>query len=219
MSKHKVHVKKKVRNIRYASLGDKANASSKFANHWASRQTTRKYRSIEDMEKECQERCESAYRYGYEDGKKIGVQEGRDEIKESLAFLKDTTDKLMEKRDIILKGAEQMIVQLALAVAGTILRQEVKVNTDLVRKLASESLRLVEDKKRVSIKVNPTDWNEVRGFEEEILSSVHGVKEWEIKEDDRITPGGCIIETDSGIIDAQLETQLAEIGTTLMETV
>jgi len=171
------------------------------------------------MEKECQERCESAYRYGFEDGKKIGVQEGRDEIKESLAFLKDTAAKLMEKRDTILKGEEQMIGQLALAVAGTILRQEVKVDTDLVRKLARESLRLVEDKKRVSIKVNPTDLNAVRGFEEEILSSMHGMKEWEIKEDNRITPGGCIIETDSGIVDAQLETQLAEIGATLMETV
>jgi flagellar biosynthesis/type III secretory pathway protein FliH len=78
---------------------------------------------------------------------------------------------------------------------------------------------LVEDKKRVSIKVNPTDLNAVRGFEEEILSSMHGMKEWEIKEDNRITPGGCIIETDSGIVDAQLETQLAEIGATLMETV
>jgi flagellar assembly protein FliH len=219
LSNHTVHVKKRVRNIRYASWGDKANASSNLANHWASRQTARKYRSIEDMEKECQERCESAYRYGYEDGKKIGVQEGRDEIKNSLTFLNDTANKLMEKRDIIFKDAEQMIVQLAIAVAGTILRQEVKVNADLVRKLARESLRLVEDKKRVSIKVNPTDWDAIRGFEEEILSSVHGVKEWEIKEDHRITPGGCIIETDAGIIDAQLETQLAEIGATLMETV
>ena len=220
MSEHSIKIKRRIRNIQNipASLtsGGSALSSSKKM------RTGHRYgefRTLEEMEQECQERCEAAYRFGFDDGKKIGLQEGRDEVKQSVAYLKDKADKLMEKRDAIFGSAEGIIVQLALAVAKTILRREAKTDVTLVKTLAKESLRLVEDKRRVSIKVNPTDLNAIQGFEEEILSTAPGVKEWEIRQDDRVTAGGCIIETEAGIVDAQLETQLDEIGATLMEAV
>ena len=36
-------------------------------------------------------------------------------------------------------------------------------------------------------------------------------KDLEIREDKRVKPGGVLIETESGVVDAQLETQLEEL--------
>ena len=47
------------------------------------------------------------------------------------------------------------------------------------------------------------------------MSNLTRAKDLEIREDRRVKQGGVLIETESGVIDAQLETQLEEIGRVL----
>lgn len=174
------------------------------------------YTTLQDLERECQERCESAYQSGFKDGKKIGLQEGRGE---SVNYLKHIAETLLKKQEAILREAEGMIVQLAVSVAKTILHREVQLDPKVVKAVAKESLKLVEGRKRVSIKIHPSDSNELKELEKDILSTTQAIKDLDIIEDDHVNPGGCIIETDSGIVDAQLTTQLDEIAMSLMEVV
>lgn len=173
--------------------------------------------SFQAFEEEAQERSEAAYRYGFGDGKKIGVLEGREEVQRTIEQLVNMIQKFENRRSDLLKQSEQMIVQLSLSVAKSILRREARMDPELVKNMVRESLNHVEDRNRVSIKVHPEDYQVIQDYEQEILSSAHGVKHLEIKEDELIHPGGCIIESDSGIVDAQLETQLDEIAASMSE--
>ena len=179
----------------------------------------RRHRISPELEKEFQERSEAAYKFGFEDGKQIGHQEGKGEIKQTVDHLRNITHELSEQRDHILSKADEIIVRLAISVARTILHHEVRIDPTLVKNIARESLKHVEDKKRVSIKVHPSDWETIKEFEGEMLSASHGVGDFVIREDAHVKPGGCIIESDSGIVDAQLDTQVAEVAFSLMEVI
>lgn len=174
---------------------------------------------LREMEREFQARSEAAYKYGFKDGKKIGLQEGREEVRQGLECIKYITDELKQRRENFMKEADELVLQLAVRLAERIIRKEVKTDPEVVKNVARECLKLVEERQRICIRVHPSDWQVINEFEEEILTSTHGVKSLEIKEDDHVTPGGCIIESDSGIVDAQLETQLQEISESLMEAV
>ena len=164
-----------------------------------------------DMQNEMQKRSESAYRYGFEDGKKIGMQERKTEIDRALEVLLKITDDLVKERNRILLESEQIVVRLAGAVAKTIIHEELRTDSTLIRNIVLRSMKIIEDKTRLHIRVNPGDWRTIKDFESQILTAAHGVKDLEIREDEHVKPGGCIIEGNSGIVDAQLDTQLTEI--------
>ena len=220
MSDHTLKIGDRVRDIRWKIVGINAEGSSKGfrqsgpdALHWYGCET------VEDLEQEFQARCEASYRYGFEDGKKIGIQDGRNDIQQSAMVLKEMVEKLGDYQTSLLRDADTAIAQLALSVAKSIIHREVQMDKELVARVARESLKLVEDRRHVSIKVHPSDWQYVKDYEGDILGAAHGIKELEIKEDERVSPGGCVLETDSGILDARLDTQLDEIAMNLMEAV
>ena len=218
MSEHTLKLKRRVRGVRRGGGSGEMDGGSAgvYRSIIGGQRVWQGYTTIQNLERECQERCESAYQYGFKDGKKIGLQ---GEIKKSVNYLNHVAETLLEKREAILREAEEMIVQLAVSVAKTILHREVQLDPKVIKAVAKESLKLVEGRKRVSIKIHPSDSNELKELEKDILSTTQAIKDLDIIEDDSVNPGGCIIETDSGIVDAQLNTQLDEIAMSLMEVV
>jgi len=166
---------------------------------------------------ESQQRSEASYRLGFEDGKKIGTQEGKEEIQPTLVLFKSMVADISQQKERIVKDAEETVLRLALMISQAIVHREVRIDESIIRNVVKESLKLVDDRKRITIKVHPDDWKSVTQNEKDVAAAIHGVKELELKEDDRIRPGGCVIESDSGIVDARLETRFDEVKRRLME--
>jgi len=166
---------------------------------------------IKALEKEFQERSEAAYKFGVEDGKAIGLEQGKQEVEEAVKYLKEMAEVVSLYKKEILKDADDIITRLAVSVAKMVIKQEVATDPGLIKEVVKNALKLVDDRKRISLKVNPEDWKEIENYEDEIRAVAHGVQELEIKEDETIVRGGCVIESDSGIVDAQIDSQLEEI--------
>lgn len=167
---------------------------------------------LAEMEKAFQERSEAAYKHGVEDGTAMGLEQGRQEIQGAMAQLKTVTDDLAAYRDHLTRDVDEIVVQLSLAIAKMLIHREVEQHPELVKKVVTEALKQVEDRRRVIVKVHPEDWQQIQGFEQEFHEAVNGIRDLEIKEDSLIRRGGCLIESDSGIVDARIETQVEEIA-------
>jgi len=57
---------------------------------------------------------------------------------------------------------------------------------------------------------------EIRGHRDEYTSSVEGIESLEIVADRRVSPGGCVVETNTGNVVADLDAQLEEIKENLI---
>ena len=78
-------------------------------------------------------------------------------------------------------------------------------------------MHYVVDKDSVIVKVNPDDLELINSISDDSSLSLKDFKRLEFKEDGHVERGGCIVETNSGTIDARLSVQLEEIESELLE--
>jgi len=109
--------------------------------------------------------------------------------------------------------AEPEVVRLALAVARKIIGAELAASPDTVLKIVREALSSGRRARHIAITVHVSDAANVRSnlAKLELAPSC----EVDVLAADSVAPGGCVIESEFGIIDARLETQLRIIEQSL----
>jgi type III secretion protein L len=121
-----------------------------------------------------------------------------------------------KQREDFLAEHEAELVRLAVAIAKKIIGRSLEVNPGTVLQTAKEALRAVRSERRVIIKVNPSDEDALRQQAGSLKMLGTEVGELVIIGNPSIEAGGCIVESDLGIIDAQIGTQLSSIENALL---
>jgi len=98
-----------------------------------------------------------------------------------------------------------------LAIAKRVVRANVQMNKEIVTHMVKEALRRAADRERIVIRINPQDVEEIKAQRDEYTTSIEGIGSLEIVADRRVSPGGCVVETNTGNIVADLDAQLEEI--------
>lgn len=172
-----------------------------------------------DKEKESEDRSiyDSAFAAGVEEGIAQGLEKAREENATLIKHLKRIFDELVTQRDSLFQEAETFIIKLVTAIAKKVIRHELESNPGYVETLVQETLGYVLDNDSVVVRVHPNDLELIKNVPEGSALSVRDFKRLEFKGDSSIERGGCIVETNSGTIDARLEVQLEEIESDLLE--
>ncbi|KAF0133467.1 MAG: flagellar assembly protein FliH [Candidatus Saganbacteria bacterium] len=141
------------------------------------------------------------------EGEAKGKKEAEQKIKEALGTLNQA---VIERKKII-KDAESEILRLALKVAEQVIRSEVSLHRDVCLNIVSEAINRVSDREQVIVKVNREDAEYIKKYKDRLSGILDGVKSFSVIEDSQIEPGGCVIETNLGYIDARISTKLKSI--------
>jgi len=171
----------------------------------ASRQDAQKI--IDDAVAEAERIKEDAKSAGLEEAKREAEEGASDKVREAIETLNDA----IKQRRMIIKDAESEVLRLALKVAEQIIRSEVSLHRDVCLNIVSEAISKVGDRDQVIIKVNRDDLDHIKKFKDKISGLVDGVKSLSIVEESGVEPGGCIIETNLGYVDARISTKIKAI--------
>lgn len=90
---------------------------------------------------------------------------------------------------------------------------------DLISRVVKKALSTVRNQKKVTIIVNPVDSEVVRNQINELLTLYNAINTIDILVDNRISPGGCKLETEMGVVDASLEVQLEALKKSLIRAI
>ncbi|MDR1576242.1 MAG: flagellar assembly protein FliH [Treponema sp.] len=154
---------------------------------------------------------------GREAGRTEGFAEGKAEVERLIERTQIVLERAQDKRAEILAETEREIVDLVLLIA----RKVVKVISDNQRSVivsnVVQALRKVRGRGDVIIRVNLSDLKLATGHTKDFIQLLEGVKSVQVLEDSSVDPGGCIIETDFGEIDARIASQLAELEAKILE--
>jgi type III secretion protein L len=145
-----------------------------------------------DVAKECEKLKESAQAAGFAEGYQTWV--------EHIAKLEEEIIKV--RQDL-----EKLLIPVALKAAKKIVGREIELSDDTIVDIVSNSLKSVSQHKKITIYVNKKDLDPLeqsRGRLKEIFETLEVLS---LRERSDITRGGCVIETEGGIINAQLENQ------------
>ncbi len=128
-----------------------------------------------------------------------GIQEGQNQWAEQLALLE-------EERLKVRGEMRAQLTKLALLAAKKIVGREIELNEETVADIIVTSLRSVSQDKRVTIYCNRADIEALEKYREKLQSVFERLESLSIQVRDDVEEKGCIIETERGIIDAQVET-------------
>lgn len=126
-------------------------------------------------------------------------------------------DDIVTARRRLWEQQEPEIVAFVMDIAKQVIKTEIQQNPDVLIEIIRNAIRRISDKENIRIRVNIADASRIKTMREDVMQMVDGLHNLEVIDDRRISPGGCVIETNAGTIDAKIETQIGEIERTITE--
>lgn len=167
------------------------------------------------------EQRETDRKNAYEEGRKAGYEQAKGEIAgdvvEQVERFTSMVDDLIVQKKRMLMDSEEAVVKLSCQIAGRIVGEMAKVNEDIIREVVRNALGHLSEKQKVTIRVNPDDIAVLRAHKPEWEEAAGAGATVEIVEDMRIKRGGCLIEGESGSVEAELDRQVEMIEKALVE--
>jgi flagellar assembly protein FliH len=135
-----------------------------------------------------------------------------DLVKALNAMIREVND----YRGRLMLDSKQQLISLAIHIAETVIKREVASADDVAKLNLEEAIRLSAKRSRLLVRVSETDMKML----EDLLGDAPLVREEasavELVPSAEILPGGCLVESAQGAVDARIDTQLREIEKVLL---
>ena len=149
-------------------------------------------------------------RAGYERGLAEGLKQAEAQLASAAAAVGKAAQALAAERRAAIQAAKAIALEVALAVARRIVRSEIERGAQVAAKAVEAALAEAGEAAVVRVRVNPDEKPQIERF-----LQATGVPE--LVADPAISPGGCVVETDCGSLDATVEAQWALAEAALRE--
>ncbi|MEM9280422.1 MAG: HrpE/YscL family type III secretion apparatus protein [Verrucomicrobiota bacterium] len=159
----------------------------------------------EEISRQSQLDYEKEKQRGYSDG----LMEGRMQLSEQMIGT-------VEKSVQYLGEIESSMVEIVLSAVRNIIGEV--DDQDRIKQVVRKVLTTARDQKRVTLRVSKADAEVVRADLDEILGDFPGITFIDVESDARLKQGDCILETEIGVVEATLESQMQSLKSALRRT-
>ncbi|MBI4563653.1 MAG: hypothetical protein HY716_03040 [Planctomycetes bacterium] len=148
-----------------------------------------------------------------EEARRRGYEEGRAEAARlETGALERVLDALDRGRKRLEAEAERDLVRLAVALAGKIVKARVALGHPVAEANVRAAIALASRRHLLEVRLHPDDLRRIEaGTAERGIAA--GVR---LVGDETLAPGGCLLRTAEGDVDARLDSQLAQIERELL---
>ncbi|NLL77997.1 MAG: hypothetical protein GX235_12265 [Clostridiales bacterium] len=161
---------------------------------------------------EGEELRQRAYEEGKEQGYEAGYNEGVAQIEKQRKRLEEEKIRLEKEYQELVKTLEPKFVETLTDIYEKIFKVDLTKERDIIMHLLSSAMHKIEGSSSYLIHVSKEDYPYVSMKKEELLvSAVPSNASIEIVEDITLGLNDCMIETDGGVFDCGLGTQLEEL--------
>ncbi len=142
-----------------------------------------------------EEEKKKGYAKGLADGKLEISMQKLDLIDSSVAFMESVEDKMA---DVVLKALRSCVVEIG--------------DREMVVQIVKKTMNaVIRTQRQVALKVAPEMVEVVRGRVAELKAAYTTIETLDVVEDPRLKGTACVLETEAGVAEASVETQIAAI--------
>ena len=167
----------------------------------------RGYRRIDDrnLVSRAQEESENIKKSAFEEGYRLGLEKANNDIQ---AF-KDELVKFMNARKDVFEYIAPDILEISIDIAKTIIKKELETDPQALVNTIIDVLRTVsKNESKITIKVHPQSVQFIKDTIPNITYQYGIESKINIISDPSIEEGGCVLQTNNGIVDASIDTQI-----------
>ena len=125
--------------------------------------------------------------------------------------IEQVVSELDQARGQWLSHWEQSAITLAGRIAERIVRRQISQQPEITIEWAREALQLTSGGSEATVRLNPSDHENLGEQVEAVAESLAKAVTTRVVADESISPGGCVVETRHGVIDAQVESQITRM--------
>ncbi|NLW30461.1 MAG: hypothetical protein GXY77_03290 [Fibrobacter sp.] len=167
-----------------------------------------------------QNAVQNAFVKGKTQGVAQGIEKGKAEtteiyekkIDEIQLRIGNVLKKVEEEKQAVFRDSEHLLLQLCMEMVKKIIATELSINKDVILSVLKKALNSIAEKDNLIIRISPDDMDAVSGRKDFWVPVSDNLKNITIEPDERISCGGCIIESNSGTTDARLGVQCDELS-------
>jgi len=148
---------------------------------------------------------------GYQEGFQVGELKGYEEEKTYIQEAKDLKKQAYVDRNNLAKELEESIIDLSINAIEKVIAKELEKDHELLLNLIENGLKKSTYTETLIIRVSEGDYDLIDVNKNKIYMMTEGIDDIKIKVDHSFQKNEIIIETNSGIINAGLKTQIEQI--------
>lgn len=176
-------------------------------------------KTVQDQARNARTAVQNAHAQGFDEGKKKGYEEGmekagadhRRDLKALQASMTAFMQNLESEKNTLYASADRTMLELCRLMVKKIIAVDTFQHGEIILAVLRKALSYVAEKEKLVIRVSSRDAETVSGNKEFWTPIAERMRDISIEPDERIQPGGCIIESNSGVVDGRMETQEAEL--------
>ncbi len=167
----------------------------------------RGYRRIDDrnLVSRAQEESENIKKSAFEEGYRLGLEKAQSDIEHLQAELSN----FMNARKDVFEYIAPDILEISVDIAKTIIKKELESDPQVLINTIVDVLRTVsKNEPKIVIRVRPQSVQFIKDTIPNITYQYGIDSKINIVSDPTIEEGGCVLQTNNGIVDASIDTQL-----------
>jgi len=158
---------------------------------------------------------EEAQKEGYQVGYKEGVTKSQKRFDDAINDLLKVITEIQNSRESLLSSVKDEILHIIKIITQKVIKKDIEKDNDFIKRNLEAAVKLVGNKKKVTLRLNPIDFEIVD--KDHIYALLSSVDQVEIRYDPALSRGDCILETSFGTIDARVDSQIDALFETLGE--
>ena len=179
-------------------------------------EVTRQIQAIEEkvmkeLKKKAAQIERQAYEQGYAQGENDGLERGQKKLEIVIRQMGSLLREIETRKEELFQTFEQEMVDLAFSLIKKVLRRESRLTEGVVKDTLRAAFNQVEENRRVVLHLNPGDYKYLLRNPDQLPFVLQDRARIKIIEDGTVTSGGCLLETEYGVIDATIEGQFDQI--------
>jgi len=165
----------------------------------------------QELKKKAEQIEHEAYEKGFAQGEKDGLESGHKRLEVVIKQINASLEQIENQKIGLFQRFEEEMVAFAFCVIKKILQRESRLTAGVIKDTLFAALQKTEENRRIILHLHPLDYKYLLAHPDQIPWVLNDRERMKILEDEAITPGGGLLETELGVIDATLEGQFDRI--------
>ncbi len=152
-----------------------------------------------------------AYALGMKEGYDKGFEEMTVQVKTQVESLKNITDIIINQKSKLAIDNERHLIEAIFRLAKIMALDEIRANPENVLAVISKALENAQSEEEIILKINPRDATFLEKIKSTAGNPFERMSHLRVETTETVTPGGVIVETNYGIVDATIETRIRKV--------
>ncbi len=161
---------------------------------------------------------DEAYQEGLKDGFKSAAEQRLKEINQAIDDFQTLVSSIQNIKEDLVHQNEAHIVSSVFHIARKIAYSHIEDNPDLVLPVIKKTVEMAQTDEEITVLVSQVQVDFIENLKNLANRDFDFLKNVKLEPSEVVTAGGCIVETNYGVIDAQIETRIDKIWTELQQS-